>query len=159
MCCCGKPTKNGEPGYSWDGKQFGIYQVDPPDVQEGDIVLFDEPGRCGGSDSHCHHVRLVQRDAELVLLMRNGGGDHCIQHVSYWPTFVAALSAMDSDSRYWILLAIAKASRTAEIESRQAESRRWGAAFIGKRIKKRKRGGSCTVWIDESQVEPCEVGL
>ena len=65
MCCCAKPNVNGEPGYSWDGKSISTRPVDPPMLEDGDVLLFDEPGRCGGMDSHCHHYRLVKSHGSL----------------------------------------------------------------------------------------------
>jgi hypothetical protein len=50
MCCCGKPTRNDEPGaYSWDGKTRSTYGVTgrAPEIAEGEEIIFDEPGRCG----------------------------------------------------------------------------------------------------------------
>lgn len=46
MCCCGKPTINGETGYRWNDPNStpGVYPVNPPDVQEGETILYDEPG-------------------------------------------------------------------------------------------------------------------
>ena len=155
MCCCGKPTKNGETGaYSWDGKTFMTRQPDPPDIKEGDTILFDEPGRCGGTDSHCHHVRLVRSSGCVDLLVRHGGGDERIRSVSHSPTFVPMLEGLSSDARYWFLLAIHHAASKASSEARQAESQRWAAAFIDKRIKRRKRGGSVSVWVESRTAVP-----
>ncbi len=77
MCCCGQPTINGTPGaYSWDGKTWSTRQPEPPPLQEGDTLLYDEPGRCGGIDHHSHHFRLVRRQyGGHVVLVRHGGGD------------------------------------------------------------------------------------
>jgi hypothetical protein len=74
MCCCASPNVNGQPGYSWDGKSVSTQPVNPPALQERDILLFDEPGRCGGMDSHCHHYRVV-KDGPWISLLRHGGGD------------------------------------------------------------------------------------
>jgi hypothetical protein len=57
---------------SWDGKNVGTREVDAPALLDGDVLLFDEPGRCGGLDSHCYHYRVVKR-AGLSLLVRHGG--------------------------------------------------------------------------------------
>jgi hypothetical protein len=42
---CGKPTINGEPGYSWDGKSVYTRPIDAPALREGDELIYDEPGR------------------------------------------------------------------------------------------------------------------
>lgn len=79
MCMCGKPTLNGQPGYSWNGARPGIYPINPPDLREGDELLYDEPGRCGGLDSHSYHLRVVRaRYGGCVLLVRHGGGDEAV---------------------------------------------------------------------------------
>lgn len=78
MCCCAKPNVNGELGYSWDGKNVSTRPVAAPTITDRDTLLFDEPGRCGGMDSHCHHYRLV-KDIGISLLVRHGGAmcDQC----------------------------------------------------------------------------------
>jgi hypothetical protein len=77
MCCCGKPSINGQPNaYSWDGKSYSTRAPNAPDLMEGDELIYDLPGRCGGMDSHCHHLRLVKaRFGGYALLVRHGGGD------------------------------------------------------------------------------------
>lgn len=51
MCCCDQPNVNGTPGYKWQPRDKPMTrQVNPPDIQDGDTLLFDEPGRCGGTD-------------------------------------------------------------------------------------------------------------
>lgn len=58
MCCCGCPVVNGEPGYKWNPKDTPtVRPVDPPLLNDDDQLLRDEPGRCGGLDSHSHHYR------------------------------------------------------------------------------------------------------
>lgn len=100
MCCCGKPTINGELGYRWnqpDGAP-SIYPVNPPTLGDNDVLLFDEPGRCGGLDAHSHHFRVV-RYCGLSLLVRHGGGDERIR-ISSTPTLIETLTALDSNARY-----------------------------------------------------------
>src|SRR5579872_5634439 len=106
MCCCGQPTINGQLGYRWNNPDAapGIRPIDAPELQEGDTLLYDEPGRCGGLDSHCHHYRVVSRGG-LWLLRRNGSGDHRL-HLSSLQTLKGPLQALDSNGRYWLLSAI-----------------------------------------------------
>ena len=52
MCCCGKPIVNGEFGYKWQPNDApGVRESDPPELCDGDELIYDEPGRCGGLDS------------------------------------------------------------------------------------------------------------
>jgi hypothetical protein len=61
MCCCGTPVVNGEPGYKWQFNDTpGVRPVNAPSLNDNDQLLRDEPGRCGGLDSHSHHYRLVK---------------------------------------------------------------------------------------------------
>src|SRR5688572_9405566 len=89
MCMCGKPTINGEPGYSWDGKSIGVRPVDPPALADGDVLVYDGPGRCGGLDCHSHHFRLVMDSGRAFLLVQHGGGDERIQLGSVHRTAMA----------------------------------------------------------------------
>lgn len=97
MCCCAKPNVNGTPGYSWDGKNINTRPVDPPKLADRDLLLFDEPGRCGGMDSHCHHYRLVKTNLSTFLLVRHGGGEERMR-VSLPRGF--SFDGMDSNTRY-----------------------------------------------------------
>lgn len=133
MCCCAIPNVNGEPGYSWDGKNVSTRPVDPPTLTDRDVLLFDEPGRCGGMDSHSHHYRLVS-DIGLHLLVKHGGGQERIR-VSLPRGF--SFEGPDSNTRYWMLNAIFHASSD-------------GKAFVEDRLKKRKlpSQGTVKVWIE-----------
>lgn len=142
MCCCAKPTINGQPGYSWDGKSTSTYPVDPPELQEGDTLLFDEPGRCGGhdqdgrhgTDSHCLHLRLV-RNCGLALLVKHGAGQERIR-VSTPPGVDWA--ALDSNTRYWILASIWHAHDHGRREGVKKETLNWTLAAMENRIKVKK---------------------
>lgn len=148
MCCCGKPTINGDPGYSWDGKTRIIRKPDPPELDDGETLLFDEPGRCGGSDAHCHHYRVVSRYGRLILLVKHGGGTERIQLQAWRHSLDGLLGSMDSNTRFWLLNAIYHTVYSErEKEGKQVRSE-WASAFIDKRIKKRKRGGTVSVWVE-----------
>ncbi len=149
MCCCAKPNINGEAGYSWDGKNIGTREPDPPSLQDGDVLLFDEPGRCGGMDSHCHHYRLVKLGGFVMLLVRHGGGEERID-VSFPRGF--SIGAMDSNTRYWILNAIYHASSKGRRFGSGATEREYRQAFAEGRLKKRKlpAQGYVKVWIEAS---------
>lgn len=151
MCCCGKPTVNGELGYRWNNLSSspGIHPVNAPDLSAGDILLHDEPGRCGGIDSHCHHYRLVHKSGSTYLLVRHGAGDERFR-LSCTQALLDGLVAMDSSLRYWAFNAIYHARSDAEREARNNEALRWRKAAAEKRIRTRKTRGENTVkvWIE-----------
>lgn len=145
MCCCGKPVINGQDGYSWDGKSFGVRPVDPPELQEGDQLLRDEPGRCGGLDSHCHHYRLVKAHGYLSLLVKNGGGEKRIR--LHGGPITDTLLSLDSTSLYWLLNTIYHAQSDARSEGSRDTYSEWARAAAEKRIKTRKVRGSSQVTV------------
>lgn len=146
MCCCEKANINGEFGYSWDGKNIGTREPAPPALADRDVLLFDEPGRCGGMDSHCHHYRLV-KEVGTALLVRHGAGEERIR-VSLPRGFT--LEAMDSNARYWLLNAIYHAHSNGKRDGTDAESARYRQAFAEGRLKKRKMPGrdAVKIWIE-----------
>lgn len=150
MCCCGKPTINGEPGaYSWDGLSFMTCPVNPPALADGDTLLFDEPGRCGGLDCHAYHFRLVKGASvgSVALLVRHGGGDErtglsCVARLA-----LPALDAMDSNGRYWLLHTLYSAHR----DGADRQDAYWRRAVAERRIKLQKVRGRNAVRVS---VEP-----
>lgn len=158
MCCCAEPNVNGEPGYSWDGKAVGVRPVDPPALADGDELLFDEPGRCGGMDSHCHHYRLV-KNYGFALLVRHGGGDERVRLSLPRGTGLDGPEwRMSSDTRYWMLNAMYHAHSEGRRSGRDATARTYADAFVDGRLKKRKqRGGhSVKVWIEPAALASTE---
>lgn len=148
MCMCKSPTVNGEPGYSWDGKTIGVRQPDPPAIEPGDELLADDPGRCGGLDSHCHHFRLVKRYGVIMLLVRNGSGDHAYHLGSHRPG-IKPLLEMDSSERYWLLQLFYHTMMGHTRERVEATNNEWRVAAAEKRIKTRKvrNSDAVKVWI------------
>lgn len=152
MCCCEKPTINGEPGYRWQPTDRpSVYPVNPPDLKDVDTLLYDEPGRCGGQDSHSFHYRVVSAG---YLLVRHGAGDERI-YISNHKAVAAALGSLDSNGRYWLLNAIYHAQDDAGREGRAAENGVWAKAAAEGRVKIRKvRGKSMvTVWIEKPPIQ------
>jgi hypothetical protein len=153
MCFCDKPTINGTaPVKTCFEYPASNYQPNPPDLQDGDVLLFDEPGRCGGLDSHSHHFRVVKHGCGTVsLLVRHGGGDERIRLYPHrdLPKF---LEAMDSTTRYWMLATIHSAHRDGEELGRKTEHFKWYMAAAEKRIKTRKMPStnSVKVWIESA---------
>jgi hypothetical protein len=156
MCYCGRPTINGEPhAYSWDGTTFSTRAPNPPDLADGDELVSDLPGRCGGTDSHCHHFRIVKaRYGGYALLVRHGGGDE--RHDLGRDTrIVAPLLTLDETARYWFVMRFYHVLADALRVAREAEARRWRTAAAEGRIKTRKQRGraAVTVWIDEPEAQ------
>lgn len=140
MCCCEQPTVNGQPGYKWQPGDVPIVrQVSPPDTGDSKVI-FDEPGRCGGLDSHCHHYRIAGNGHNAALYCRNGGGDSMFR-LSNAPAVVAALSALDSNARYWLLNAMYHASQDSARTAGEETARRWATAAVEKRIRIRRTRG------------------
>lgn len=156
MCCCDKPTINGKMGYKWNQPNgpASIRPVQAPDIQEGDTILFDEPGRCGrGIDSHCHHYRVVKgRYDEHFLLVRHGGGDERIPWLCSAKAITDTLHLLDSNGRYWLLNAMYHMQSDSKRKASAATSAIWQKAAVEKRIKTRKMRNSdrVRVWIESA---------
>lgn len=142
MCCCASPNVNGTLGYQWQPTDKpSIRSVNPPETDR--TILYDEPGRCGGQDSHCHHYRLVGAPFSS-LLVRHGGGDEEIR-LSNAKGVRAALAQLDSSGRYWLLNAIYHAYADGKGHGQASESARWRLAAAERRIKVRKVRGQLAV--------------
>jgi hypothetical protein len=140
-------------GYRWQPTdEPQIRPVNPPDLKPTETLLYDEPGRCGGLDSHSHHYRVVSEYGSLTLVVRHGGGD---ERISLYKPTLNALAALDSNARYWMLHAIDSAHGKGRREGQETETMRWRKAAAEKRIKTRKMPKSQTVkvWIDTPGVE------
>ena len=122
MCCCEKPTINGEPGCKMTYESSpSVYTPNPPALLEGDDLLFDEPGRCGGLDSHSHHFRLVRHGCgSVTLLVRHGGGDERIRLFPH-RDLPKILAGLDSTARYWMLATIHSAHSDGSSDARERE--------------------------------------
>jgi hypothetical protein len=153
MCCCPKPDINGEPGFLWNNPQGapGVYPVNPPDIPENETLLYDEPGRCGGVDSHSHHYRVTKYMGSVKLYVRHGAGDDHLG-ISLWNQQVEILELLDSNSRYWVLNAIHHAYRDGERKGENESHQMRQRAAAEKRIKTRKVRGGVKVWINPLQV-------
>lgn len=154
MCCCNEPNVNGTPNaYSWDGKSRSTRQPSPPDLREGDELLYDEPGRCGGLDCHSHHFRLVKNSYGCTVLVRHGGGDECVAMGTVGKLLAPSFAALDSNGRYWLMHALYSAHSHAQLIAESATAQRWRQAAAEKRIRTRKqRGrGMVKVWIEPTK--------
>ena len=145
MCCCGKSVINGEQGYSWDGKTFGVRIPQAPELADDDTLLYDEPGRCGGLDCHCHHFRVVKGNGGLALLVQHGGGT---ERFNLFSTVLAPLAMLDSNGRFWMLHEIFWIQSQSAREAAEKERHYWRAAAAERRIKTRKCRDYVKVWIE-----------
>lgn len=159
MCCCGKPNVNGTPnGYSWDSKSRTTRQPDPPALAEGDMLVHDEPGRCGGVDAHSHHFRWIKGRYDHAVLVRHGGGDERISLGVIGRLLAPSLDAMDSTGRYWLMHAIYTAQRDATESATRDRDAYWRKAAAEKRIRTRKLPGrnSVRVTVDPPRMPVAE---
>lgn len=148
MCCCQKPTINGQLGYRYDCTGgTAVYPVNPPSLAEGETIIFDEPGRCGGVDSHAYHYRVVTGPE---LLVRHGMGEERISYLSNGKKLVEAMKLLDSDARYWVMNAIYHAQKSAARNEGEKVNAYWQKAAAEKRIRTRKYPSRNTikVWIE-----------
>lgn len=125
MCCCRTARVNGENGYSWDGKTFGVYPVHLPEMEEGDELIRDLPGRCGGIDSHSHDFRVVvQRWGRLFLLVNHGGGSERIR-LSGFGGVVDTFKNLSEREAYWLALTIYDAHSDARSQAKDETTAKW----------------------------------
>lgn len=137
MCCCDKPNINGELGYKWQPNDTpSVRRPDPPTVNDSDTLLYDEPGRCGGTDSHCHHYCVIE-GACLWLAYKHGGGEGRIR-LSNSKALRPILDALDSHARYWFLNSIYHAYNDGKMHGAGRMDEQWRKAATEKRIKTRK---------------------
>lgn len=149
MCCCGTPIINGQMGYKWQpGDSPSIRQTHPPILQEGEVLLYDEPGRCGGLDAHCHHYRLVKWYSSIYLLVQHGGGSERIR-LSTTQSLLILLDSLDTHTRYWLCHALYHAYREGKEQGAAQAGVYWQQAAIEKRIVTRKQRGTdrIKVWV------------
>jgi hypothetical protein len=147
-------------GFKWQPEDHpSVRGISAPELREGDVLLYDEPGRCGGLDCHSHHYRIVMTHGTMFLLVRHGGGDERIR-LSCAATLKGPLAAMDSTARYWLLSALYHAQEDAARNARDATAATWRLAAAEKRIKTRKQHGGkfVKVWIESSSVEEMSAG-
>lgn len=152
MCCCERPTINGQPGYRWNNPSgpAGVYPVNPPDMPPEATLLYDEPGRCvAGLDSHCHHYRLVRHFGSVTLLVRHGGGDESVR-LCHTATLLEAFAQLDTNARYLIFNAIYHAYSHGKREEGGRVGNYWRMAAAEKRIRTRKIRNTDTirVWVE-----------
>jgi len=148
MCMCKPATVNGQPGYSWDGQTTMTLQPWTPTMQEDESLLLIEQGRCTlGVDLHCHDIAFTKQPGFRYLRWRNGAGEGRVRISDYG--VIDAIASLPSDARYAIMYAMVHAVRSETTDAKHETAREWRAAFVQKRIKKRKQKGRVSVWIEQ----------
>jgi hypothetical protein len=158
MCCCGKPVINGQPGYKWQPNDApSVYPLNPPTLTGSDQMIYDEPGRCGGLDSHSHHFRVVQRFGQVLLMVRHGGGQEQFPIADH-KTVMKVLADLETHARYWLLHALYSAHSNGARMAEEKTTERWRQAAAEKRIKTRKVRGTngVRVWIEDPAPAPAQ---
>jgi hypothetical protein len=148
MCCCGQPVINGHYGYKWQPNDTpSIRQPYPPEIDEGDVLLYDGPGRCGGLDAHCHHYRVIRRFSSFYLLVQHGGGKEEIR-LSTTGHFRDIFLTLDATSIYWLLHTLYYAHSDGKQQGAEQTRQYWQSAAIEKRIKTRKLRDRVKLWVE-----------
>ena len=159
MCCCTKPNQNGQPGYSWDGKNIGTRNISAPSVPDGATLVYDEPGRCSPMldgkpyklDHHCHHYRIYKGDYGHVAVVELGMGRVEFMESYDVDRLVPLMRSMDSDARFIMLMTLEHTWNEAESKGRASESHKYRSAFADGRLKKRRlpKRGTTKIWIED----------
>lgn len=153
MCCCGQPIINGQPGYKWQPNDAPrIRPIDPPALGEYDTLLYDEPGRCGGIDAHCHHYRVVKMFSSMYLLVQHGCGSERIPlHLP--KSTMQILESLDTHTRYWLLHSLYYAYHDGVANGSAQTQQYWHSAAIEKRIKLRRRRGTVSAYVQPRPIQ------
>lgn len=145
MCNCDKPNINGQFGYKWNDDNEHTRQISAPELKDDDKVLYDLPGRCGRTDSHCHHFTVVERMWNTVLLVRHGGGEESfnIGSKSHRRGLADAIdNAANDNERYWLVQTLYHTISGIERGSAEKERGTWKRAAAQGRLKIRSRKGN-----------------
>ena len=155
MCCCPKPSINGEPNaYSWDGKSLSTRAPVFAALKDSDELLYELPGRCGGMDSHCHDLRVVKNHGSYALLVHNGSGDHRLS-LGRGRDIIEVIDALADDAaRYWFLIRFNHLLNDAVWAAKEERDAVWRKAAAEKRIKTRKLPGKglVKVWVEAEKL-------
>lgn len=133
-----------------------------PPVPERHKLIHDEPGRVhdrkasGGSYDVCyrsHWYRVTQDEVTgaYALHVRHGGGEERSHLCHRADPLAAALAALESDARYFVLHALYERKQDGAKEAADRTTRAYCEAFVSGRLKKRKRRGTDTY---DVRIEP-----
>ena len=59
MCNCSSPNINGNFGYRWNGESVGTHSVNPPELIEAEVLLFDFAGMGHSPTAECETCKLA----------------------------------------------------------------------------------------------------
>lgn len=112
-------------------------------------------GRCGGPfrcDYQSHVIRLA-RDSfgrGLYILMENGSGREVLQVPQFYDhgALEAAILAMPEPLQYGLLYMIWNTATAARSEAESATSHKWAHAYQDGRIRKRRRAGRVSIFVE-----------
>jgi hypothetical protein len=127
-----------------------------PSVEDGEEIIFDEPGRVlgrdamgyNGTDYRSHYFRVTRSKYDAYRLRVHHGGGEEAWSLGYNRSTIDALGALDSDARYLLLHAIAKAHGESYRAGVQASAKKYTDAFLDGRLKKRRSQGRARVEIE-----------
>lgn len=120
-----------------------------PPVEEGEEIIFDEPGRVLGRDENgrngvccrSHYFRVTKPQfGRFMLRVRHGGGDRSFE-LDYNRLAIDGMALMDSDSRYRLLWMLLKVHQDAASEAATETAQKYRRAFVEGRLRKRKIRG------------------
>jgi hypothetical protein len=137
-----------------------------PELNEGDKLIFDEPGRIlpslknpteltRGVDCRSHYFRVAEaKYGGYWLYVKHGGGTQRWR-LDYDVRTVNALRGLESDDRYRLLWVLAQAHGDSFHAGAELEANRFRAAFVDGRLRKRKLRGqnAVRVWIEPQVVK------
>lgn len=143
-------------------RNWGAEPNRAPDLNDGDILLYDECGRVveahtygndnNGIDYRSHYFRVVKgsHGYGCWLLVKHGGGQERFQ-LDYNPTRCKQIfERLDSTERYLLMHMLFTVHRQAQVTARNDTKNLYTSAFVAGRLKKRKlpARGIVKVWIE-----------
>lgn len=136
---------------------YGADQWRRPEIESGDTVIYDEPGRVLPSflkdtlvTYQAYYILVVKQEfGGYALYIKHGGGQEKIKLSHYEPA-IKSLADLSSDNRYLVLYMLYRAQTEAASEAVKKTAEKYCMAFIEGRLKKRKmpRSSAVKVWIE-----------
>ena len=154
-------------GASEGGENWGANPFRAPELEEGDTLILNAPGRIlyrtadkkpgRGTDYRSHYFRLVlDKWQHAVVVVRHGGGVERLSLTNYLgKQYAEILSKLDPDSLYLMLHEFHNVKQEAKRQAEGLFKAEWATAAAEGRLKTRKARGSnrVNVWIEERKPE------